>query len=110
MTLAASFSNQMKMNSIISKLNKKRIFIIFRLIIPLKLFIMKKTLIFGAFAYLMMVSCSKDYSCKCVTTESSSQSSNTQTTTITGKKKDAEATCTAQNLTVGTYSKTCTLQ
>ncbi|MFM6933962.1 MAG: hypothetical protein ACKOXP_00850 [Flavobacteriales bacterium] len=71
---------------------------------------MKKTLVFGAFAALMMVSCSKDYSCKCVTTESISQSSNTQTTTITGKKKDATAACEAQNATSGTITKTCTIQ
>lgn len=71
---------------------------------------MKKTLILGAFASLMMVACSKDYSCKCVTVESITGASNTQTTTITGKKKDATAACEAQNATSGTITKTCTIQ
>lgn len=71
---------------------------------------MKKTLIFGAFASLMMVSCAKDYSCKCVITETISGDNNTQTTVINGKKKDAQAACVAQNVTVGTVVKTCVLE
>ena len=71
---------------------------------------MKKTLIFGALASLMMVSCAKDYSCKCVITETISGDNNTQTTVINGKKKDAQAACEAQNVTVGTVVKTCVLE
>jgi hypothetical protein len=71
---------------------------------------MKKTMILGAFASLLMVSCAKDYSCKCVTTESISGTQNTQTTVINGKKKDAQAACEAQSVTVSTVIKTCGLE
>ena len=71
---------------------------------------MKKTMILGAFASLMMVSCAKDYSCKCVTTESISGTQNTQRTVINGKKKDAQAACEAQSATVATVVKTCGLE
>ncbi len=71
---------------------------------------MKKTLIFGAFASLMMVSCAKDYSCKCVTTETISSVNNSQTTVINGTKKDATAECAAQSQTVNTIVKTCALE
>jgi hypothetical protein len=71
---------------------------------------MKKTMILGAFASLMMVSCAKDYSCKCVTTESISGTQNTQTTVINGKKKDVQAACEAQSVTVSTVIKTCGLE
>jgi hypothetical protein len=71
---------------------------------------MKKTMILGAFASLMIVSCAKDYSCKCVTTESISGTQNTQTTVINGKKKDAQAACEAQSVTVSTVIKTCGLE
>jgi peptidoglycan hydrolase CwlO-like protein len=71
---------------------------------------MKKTMILGAFASLLMVSCAKDYSCKCVTTESTTGATNTQTTVINGKKKDAQAACEAQSATVATVVKTCGLE
>lgn len=71
---------------------------------------MKKTMILGAFASLMMVSCAKDYSCKCVVTESISGTANTETTVINGKKKDAQAACEALSITVGTYVKSCNIQ
>ncbi|MEN9987490.1 MAG: hypothetical protein RLZZ585_529 [Bacteroidota bacterium] len=71
---------------------------------------MKKTMIFGAFASLMMVSCAKDYSCKCVTTETISGVNNSQTTVINGTKKDATAECAAQSQTVNTIVKTCALE
>lgn len=71
---------------------------------------MKKTLIFGAFASLMMVSCAKDYSCKCVIADSTSGTNNTVTTVINAKKKDAKAACEAQNLVLGTVTQTCTIQ
>ncbi len=71
---------------------------------------MKKTMILGAFASLMMVSCAKDYTCKCVVTESISGSSNTVNTVINGKKKDVKATCEAGNSVSGTVSQTCTIQ
>ena len=71
---------------------------------------MKKTLIFGAFASLMMVSCAKDYSCKCVIANSASGTNNSVTTVIKGKKKDAKAACEAQNLVLGSTTQTCTIQ
>jgi thiamine monophosphate kinase len=71
---------------------------------------MKKTLVLGAFASLMMVSCAKDYSCKCVISDTTSGSNNSVTTTINGKKKDAKAACEAQNLVFGTVTQTCTIQ
>jgi hypothetical protein len=71
---------------------------------------MKKTMILGAFASLMMVSCAKDYSCKCVTVESITGVSNSETITITGKKKDATASCDALNAAAGPITKTCTIQ
>jgi peptidoglycan hydrolase CwlO-like protein len=71
---------------------------------------MKKTLILGAFASLMMASCAKDYSCKCVTTESVSGATNTQLTTINGKKKDAQSTCEALSANSGTVSKVCGIE
>lgn len=71
---------------------------------------MKKTLIFGAFASLMMASCAKDYSCKCVVSDSTSGTNNSVTTVINGKKKDAKAACEGQNLVLGTVTQTCTIQ
>lgn len=71
---------------------------------------MKKTLVLGAFASLLMVSCAKDYSCKCVISDTTSGSNNSVTTTINGKKKDAIAACEAQNLVFGTVTQTCTIQ
>jgi hypothetical protein len=71
---------------------------------------MKKTLILGAFASLMMASCAKDYTCKCVTTETVSGSTNTQLTTINGKKKDAQSACESLSVTVGTLNKVCGLE
>jgi hypothetical protein len=71
---------------------------------------MKKTLILGAFAGLMMVSCAKDYNCQCVESESISQTSNTINMTINGKKKDAKAQCEANSSSAGTYKKVCTLK
>jgi hypothetical protein len=71
---------------------------------------MKKTMILGAFASLMMVSCAKDYSCKCIISDSTSGTNNSVTTVINGKKKDAEAACEAQNLVFGTVTQTCTIQ
>ena len=67
-------------------------------------------MILGAFASLMMVSCTKDYSCKCVTTESTSGATNTETTPINGKKKDAQAACEAKSLTDATVVKSCGLE
>jgi hypothetical protein len=57
-----------------------------------------------------MVSCAKDYSCKCVTTETISGVNNSQTTVINGTKKDATAECAAQSQTVNTIVKTCALE
>jgi hypothetical protein len=71
---------------------------------------MKKTLVLGAFATLMMASCAKDYSCKCVVADSTSGTNNTVTTVINGKKKDAKAACEAQNVVLGTVTPTCTIQ
>jgi hypothetical protein len=71
---------------------------------------MKKTLVLGAFATLMMSSCAKDYSCKCVVADSTSGTNNTVTTVINGKKKDAKAACEAQNVVLGTVTQTCTIQ
>jgi hypothetical protein len=71
---------------------------------------MKKTLILGAFTSLMMVSCAKDYSCKCVISDSTFGTNNSVTTVINAKKKDAKAACEGQNLVLGTVSKTCTIQ
>ncbi len=57
---------------------------------------MKKTIILGAFASLMMVSCAKDYTCKCtVTIDGISASSET---VLNGKKKDVKAACEAGNV------------
>lgn len=71
---------------------------------------MKKAMILGVFASMLMVSCSKNYTCKCVTTESVSGSSNTELITIAGSKKDAKAACTALSQTVSTLSKVCEIQ
>ena len=46
---------------------------------------MKKTFILGAFATLMMVSCSKDYNCQCIQVESITGSSDTTTVIVNGK-------------------------
>jgi ABC-type glycerol-3-phosphate transport system substrate-binding protein len=48
----------------------------------------KLAFVFGA-ALFLTASCSKDYSCKCTTTDGGTQVGST-TSTITGKKKDAE--------------------
>ncbi|MEI8116894.1 MAG: hypothetical protein WCH03_05095 [Flavobacteriia bacterium] len=71
---------------------------------------MKKTIILGAFASLMMVSCAKDYSCKCVISDTTSGSSNSTTTTINGKKKDATSACEAGSSVQGTVTTTCAIQ
>lgn len=71
---------------------------------------MKKTIILGAFASLMMVSCAKDYTCKCTVTESVTGTSASAETTINGKKKDVEAACEAGNATQGTVTTKCEIQ
>jgi len=54
---------------------------------------MKKVLLVAAVAGLAMVSCKKDYTCECTTTDNGTVVS---TTTVTGKmkKKDADSWCT----------------
>jgi hypothetical protein len=71
---------------------------------------MKKTMILGAFASLMMVSCAKDYTCKCTIQETTTGVNNTVTSTINGKKNDAKASCEALSSTVSTVVKTCGLE
>jgi hypothetical protein len=71
---------------------------------------MKKTIILGAFASLMMVSCAKDYTCKCTVTESTTGTSASSSTTINGKKKDVTTACEAGNSTQGTVSTKCEIQ
>jgi hypothetical protein len=71
---------------------------------------MKKTMLLGAFASLMMVSCAKDYSCKCVITESITGTTNSEIVPINGKKKDAQAACEALSVTYATYEKSCAIQ
>lgn len=68
----------------------------------------KLAFVFGA-ALFLTASCSKDYSCKCTTTDGGTQVGST-TSTITGKKKDAEAACNAGDATVGTLSVNCEIQ
>ena len=75
-----------------------------------KTYTMKKTFILGAFATLMMVSCSKDYNCKCVTTESISGTNNSNTVVVNGKKDEAKSECEAMSSTNLTITKTCTIQ
>ena len=71
---------------------------------------MKKTIILGAFASLMMVSCAKDYTCKCTVTESTTGTSTSASTTINGKKKDVTAACEKSNATQGTITTKCEIQ
>ncbi len=59
---------------------------------------MKKTIILGAFASLMMVSCAKDYTCKC-TTSIPGLADSVTSYTVNAKKKDATAACEAYNTT-----------
>jgi hypothetical protein len=70
---------------------------------------MKKTIILGAFASLLMVSCAKDYTCKCTTTGLGVDL--TENYPMTGKKKDVTTACEALNENVpGAYTTTCTIQ
>jgi hypothetical protein len=70
---------------------------------------MKKTMIFGAFALLMMASCAKDYTCKCTTTGLGVDL--TEDYPMKGRKKDVTTACEALNENVaGVYSTTCTVQ
>jgi hypothetical protein len=71
---------------------------------------MKKTIILGAFASLMMVSCAKDYTCKCTVTESTTGTSVSSSTTINGKKKDVTTACEKSNSTQGTVTTKCEIQ
>jgi hypothetical protein len=71
---------------------------------------MKKTIVLGAFASLMMVSCAKDYTCKCTVTESVSGTSLSSSTVINGKKKDATSACEAGSSVQGTVTTTCAIQ
>lgn len=70
---------------------------------------MKKTIILGAFASLMMVSCAKDYTCKCTTTGLGVDI--TEDYPMKGKKKDVTAACDLLNESVsGVYETKCTIQ
>jgi hypothetical protein len=69
---------------------------------------MKKTIILGAFASLLMVSCVKDYTCKCTTTGTVNVTENYP---LNGKKKDVEAACELLNVSVtGLYETKCAIQ
>lgn len=71
---------------------------------------MKKTFFLGAFATLMMVSCSKDYNCQCIQVESITGSSDTTTVIVNGKKDDAKSECEAMSSVNFTITKACTIQ
>lgn len=71
---------------------------------------MKKTFFLGAFATLMMVSCSKDYNCQCIEVESIAGSSDTTTVIVNGKKDDAKSECEAMSSVNFSIKTTCTIQ
>ncbi len=72
---------------------------------------MKKVLLVAAVAGLSMVSCKKDYTCTCTTTDSTDPSVNSSFS-YTGKmkKSDADTWCTNYKVTAGTLSTNCSLK
>jgi len=58
-----------------------------------------------------LVSCEKEYNCKCTITDTNGLVPETTfSNIITGKKKDAESICSASSLTVDTIVTTCELE
>jgi hypothetical protein len=70
---------------------------------------MKKLMIVLGVALFTMVSCSKDYTCKCTVTEAGVEIGSTSST-ITGKKSDVTAACDYNDASVGTLSTNCEIQ
>jgi hypothetical protein len=70
---------------------------------------MKKAFLIASVAGLALVSCKKDYTCECTTTDNGTVLS---TTTFTGKmkKKDSETWCTNNVVTSGTTKMECKLK
>ncbi len=72
---------------------------------------MKRVLPFvAAIALLGAVSCKKEYTCDCTTTDSSGVfSPSTVSSTATLSKSDAEDWCSESSTTSGSFTTTCTL-
>jgi len=72
---------------------------------------MNKIMFFVAILFVLgAVSCKKDHTCSCTTSDSSGAISETTTSfTINETKSKAEDACTAANFTVGTLSTSCAL-
>ncbi len=72
---------------------------------------MKKLLPFvAAVAMLGAVSCKKEYTCDCTTTDSADATySGSVSYTFTETKSNAEDLCTASESSLGTLTTTCTL-
>lgn len=70
---------------------------------------MKKLFVLAGISLFLMSSCSKDWTCKCVTSEGGVQIG-TSSTTITDKKNDAKAACDEGDGTLATYTVDCEIQ
>lgn len=70
---------------------------------------MKKSLIVAAVAALAMVSCKKDYTCKCTITDNGTEIYN-QTFTAKMKKSESENWCTGNSVDVNGLKSQCKLQ
>lgn len=71
---------------------------------------MKKVILSVAvFGALALVSCKKDYTCECTTSDGST-TTGTVSTTITDTKKKATDACEAMSATAGTLSTTCKIK
>lgn len=72
---------------------------------------MKKILLVAAVASLSLVSCKKEYTCECTTTDSSDPSfTMSASVTATMKKSEADSWCGGQKSSVGTISTSCKLK
>jgi len=72
---------------------------------------MKKVLFtIGVCGMLFFVSCKKERTCTCVTTDTSNNTTvGTTKATFKSSKKDGESTCSGSEGSAGTYRTTCTL-
>jgi len=73
---------------------------------------MKKIILLGSAVVLLgMMSCKKNYTCVCTTTDTATSTSiGTTKTTIKDTKKKAKDTCEGASASAGTLTTTCVIQ
>jgi peptidoglycan hydrolase CwlO-like protein len=73
---------------------------------------MRKSIFSAILCIVTLISCKRDYVCKCTTTDTSGSIPTTtaESATFTATKRDADEKCKAVESTVGTLKTTCKVE